>query len=47
MKNYYYSTSETVYDSWSDSELKKWLVDHDVIKSDAKVSRDKMLKMIQ
>jgi len=47
MKTYYYSTGETVYDSWSDSELKKWLVDHGVIKSDAKVAREKMLKMIQ
>jgi hypothetical protein len=47
MKTYYYSTKNAVYDSWSDSELKKWLVDHGVIKSDAQVSREKMLKMIQ
>jgi hypothetical protein len=47
MKTYYYSTKDAVYDSWSDSELKKWLVDHGVIKSDAQVSREKMLKMIQ
>ena len=47
MKTYYYSTSDSVYDSWSDSDLKKWLVDHNVIKSDAQVTREKMLKMIQ
>lgn len=47
MKAYYYSTSDTVYDSWSDSDLKRWLVDHDIIKSNAQVTREKMLKMIQ
>jgi hypothetical protein len=41
MKTYYYSTSDAVYDSWSDSELKKWLVDHGIVKSDAQVTREK------
>jgi hypothetical protein len=47
MGKYYYTTTESIYDKWSDSELKQWLVDHDVIKSDAQVSRDKMLKLIR
>lgn len=47
MKVYYYSTSDAVYDAWSDSDLKKWLVDHGVVKSDAQITREKMLKMIQ
>lgn len=47
MKVYYYSTRDAVYDTWSDSDLKKWLVDHGVVKSDARISREKMLKMIQ
>jgi len=47
MGKYYYTTTESIYDKWSDSELKQWLVDHDVIKSDAQVSRDKMVKLIR
>ena len=47
MGKYYYTTTESIYDKWSDSELKEWLVGHDVIKSDAQVSRDKMLKLIR
>jgi hypothetical protein len=46
MQKYYYSVSDTVYSTWSDSQLKKWLVDHGIIKSDAQVSRDKMLKLV-
>lgn len=47
MQKYYYTISDVVYDKWSDSDLKKWLVDHDIVKSDAQITRDKMLKMIQ
>jgi len=46
MKKYYYGPSDMVWSSWSDSQLKQWLVDHGVIKSDAQASRDKMIKMI-
>lgn len=47
MNEYYYSATDTVYSTWSDSQLKQWLVDHHVIKSDAQASRDKMLKLVQ
>lgn len=47
MKNYYYSVTETVWTPWTDSQLKSWLVDNGIIKSDAQVSRDKMIKLVQ
>ena len=47
MEKYYYDHLDTVWSTWSDSQLKQWLVEHDVIKSDTQVTRDKMTKMIQ
>jgi len=47
MDKYYYDHLDTVWSTWSDSQLKQWLVEHGVIKSDAQVTRDKMTKMIQ
>jgi hypothetical protein len=46
MNDYYYGASDTVYSTWDDSTLKAWLVEHDIIKSDAQVKRDKMYKMV-
>ena len=46
MKKYYYGLSDKVYSTWSDSEIKSWLVDHNVLKSEAQVSRDKLIKII-
>jgi len=47
MQKYYYTISDAVYDKWSDSDLKKWLIDHGIIKSDAQITRDKMLQLIR
>ena len=47
MKKYYYSTSDSVWSSWSDSQLKNWLVAHNIIKSDAEVPRNKMLNLVK
>jgi hypothetical protein len=47
MQQYYYSSIDTVYSSWSDSQLKQWLVDNGVMKSNAQASRDKMLKLVK
>jgi hypothetical protein len=47
MKKYYYGTQDRVWSTWSDSELRNWLIDQGVIKSDAQVTRDKMLKLIE
>ena len=46
MKKYYYGPSDMVWSTWSDSQLKQWLVDHGIVKSSAQASRDKMIKMV-
>lgn len=46
MKKYYYDSSDKVYHAWSDSELKSWLVDHNVIKPEAQVKRDKLIRLV-
>jgi uncharacterized protein YndB with AHSA1/START domain len=46
MKMYYYDPTDMVWSAWSDSQLKQWLVDHGIVKSDAQASRDKMIKMV-
>jgi hypothetical protein len=47
MNEYYYNVFDPVWATWSDSDLKQWLVDRDVIKSDAQIKREKMLKLIE
>lgn len=47
MAKYYYTTEDKVWSSWSDSQLKQWLVDRDIIKSDAQIRRDKLIKMVE
>lgn len=47
MKQYYYDVNGTVYSTWSDSQLKAWLVDQGIVKSDAQIKRDKMLRLVQ
>lgn len=46
MKKYYFDPSDKVYNAWSDSELKSWLADHDVIKPEAQVKREKLIKIM-
>jgi len=46
MKKYYFATTDTVYSNWSDSDLRHWLISNGIIKSDAQVTRDKMLKLV-
>jgi hypothetical protein len=47
MSHYYYGTKDSVWSSWSDSDLHNWLVSHGVIKSDSQIQRDKLVKMVQ
>ncbi|KAJ7630009.1 hypothetical protein DFH06DRAFT_1224649 [Mycena polygramma] len=47
MSQYYYDVNDSVYSTWSESDLKSWLVSHNIIKSDAQVSRDKLVKLIE
>ena len=46
MEKYYYGSSDKVYHAWSDSELKSWLVDNNVIKPEAQIKRDKLTKLV-
>jgi hypothetical protein len=46
MKKYYFDPSDKVYNAWSDSELKSWLADHNVIKPEAQVKREKLIKIM-
>lgn len=47
MQDYYYGTNDYVWSSWDDSTIKSWLVEHGVVKSEAEIKREKMLKLIQ
>ena len=38
---------DTVYSSWSDSQMRDWLIEHNIIKSDAQVQREKLQKLVQ
>lgn len=46
MRKYYYNTNDYVWSTWTDTELRKWLVDNGYIKSDAQVTKEKMQKMV-
>lgn len=47
MKKYYYSLTDKVWHAWSDNELKSWLVEHGLLKSDAQKKRDELVKMVE
>jgi Putative nuclear envelope organisation protein len=47
MKDYYYETNQSVWSTWSDSDMRQWLISNNVIKSDAQVTREKMVKMVE
>ena len=46
LTNYYYSLSDTVWSSWTDSELKAWLVANGYMKSDQEIRREKLIKLV-
>jgi hypothetical protein len=45
-KDYYYSSSDTVFNSWKESDLRKYLIDNKIIKSDFQASKDKYASMV-
>lgn len=45
-KEYYYTSSDTVFSSWKDSDLRKWLIDNGVVKSDFQANKDKYVSMV-
>jgi len=46
MNKYYYATSDKVWSTWSDSDLKAWLVERNIIKPNAQIQREKMVKLV-
>jgi hypothetical protein len=46
MRAYYYGPQEAIYSNWSESQLRQWLIDHNVIKSDAQLKKEKMQKLV-
>ena len=47
MKKYYYNCADSVWNTWSDSELKAWLIDHGFLKNDVERHRDDLVKMLE
>ena len=47
MKKYYYKYTDKVWNTWSDSEQRSWLVDHKLLKNDAQKSHDELIKMVE
>ena len=46
MQQYYYNTSQKVWNTWTESQMKEWLVAHGIVKSDAQINRDKVERLI-
>ena len=42
----YNNARDTVWSSWSDSEIRSWLIDNGYLKSDAQAKRDELVKLI-
>ncbi len=42
-----YMHQGTAYSTWTDSQMKQWLIEHNIIKSDAQLQREKLQKLIQ
>jgi len=47
MKHYYYSLTDTVYSTWTTSQLHAWLVSHGYLKANQQLRREKLLAMVQ
>lgn len=45
-KNYYYSGTDSVFNTWKESDLRKWLIDNGYVKSDFQASKDKYAAMV-
>ena len=47
MRDYYYNTADVVWSTWSESDIRKWLVDYGVVKSNALIKREKLQKLME
>lgn len=46
MNYYFYTPQQKVYDTWSESELRNWLINHDIVKSSAQIDKRKLQKLV-
>lgn len=46
MADNYVRAKSTIFGGWHDSELRDWLVSHNLVKSDYQAKRDDMIKLI-
>jgi len=42
----YLTATNTVWDAWTESEIRAWLIEHGYMRSDAQVKRDELVKLI-
>jgi Putative nuclear envelope organisation protein len=42
----YLSATNTVWDAWTESEMRAWLIEHGYMRSDAQVKRDELVQLI-
>jgi hypothetical protein len=42
----YLSATNTVWDAWTESEIRAWLIEHGYLRSDAQVEHDELVEMI-
>lgn len=42
----YASASDTVWSSWTDSDIRAWLIEHGYLRTNAQKSRDELIKLI-
>jgi Putative nuclear envelope organisation protein len=42
----YLSATNTVWDAWTESEMRAWLIEHGYMRSDAQVKRDELVELI-
>lgn len=45
LRDNYSNAKDTFWSTWSDNQLRTWLVDHGYVRSDAQVKRDEMIKI--
>lgn len=46
MHKYYYGLQERAWSAWADADMKWWLVEHGIIKTDAQLQREKLEKLL-
>lgn len=42
----YYSSTNAVWDAWTESEMRAWLIEHGYMRSDAQVKKDELKALI-